>query len=538
MADNRAERIAAAPPEAIEVAKKFARGEYGEGGRFKYRFFTPDRSECGEPLPLFIFLHGGGECGSDNELHLVANRGAYAYALPESQAKHPCYILAPQCPKGLMFVSPEFESAFMPFLQTLCRDNAIDPARIYISGLSLGGMGTWHYICRYPELFAAAAPICGAGNPYTLQSAKNIPVWAFHAADDPVVPIDDVMPGQNGLPGMVGTRRMVEALRSIGGSVRFTEYPAGYIHEKFGVPSEYAGHFAWEPAYRDEELFEWLFSQSRALRDDFELVRPGVWCFNDYSGASYYLIEGRDKSLLIDTGMGKSLVLPLIRKITAKPIELAVTHVHGDHMIHADEFDRVYLPAGDREALPVFISEMMPGLKLKPDAVRYIDDGDMIDLGGVYVQAIALYGHTPGSLVYADYRHKCLFTGDAIGSGILVLMSIPCTLNISEYKANLDVFAERAKEFEDFIWLGGHRRQERGAAFSNPFAPLSEQPISFNPLHRRVVLDLSRLCAGLLSGDIKGEPLSRDAQNMPGGADALSASFGSAAIIYKQSQVK
>ncbi|MDD6189400.1 MAG: MBL fold metallo-hydrolase [Clostridiales bacterium] len=524
---------------AVETTKTFAYGEcaHNDGANIKYRFFTP-QTEDGKQYPLVIFLHGGGECGDDNELHVAGNIGAYAYALPENQAKHPCYVLAPQCPKGLAFTAPEFERSFMKLFRGFTAQNAVDKSRVYITGLSLGGMGTWHYISKYPKLFAAAIPICGAGNPYTIKNAKHVPVWACHAADDPVVPIDDtIAPSDFRLSGMVGTRRMVEALRACGGSVRFTEYPAGYIAETYGIPKEYAGHFAWEPAYRDAEMMDWLFAQNRKLHDEYELIKPGVWFFNDYSDASYYMVEGRDKALVIDTGMGAGKIMPLIRRITDKPVELAVTHIHGDHMLHADEFDTVYIPEGDRELLPTFIKAMMPDLKLPEENIRWIKDGHTFDLGGVYVEAISLPGHTPGSMVYADHKHKCLFTGDAIGSGIIVLMSIVGALKLSEYKANLDIFCEKAKEFEDYTWLGGHRYQERGGAFGNYYEALEAQPMGFNPLHRQLALDMSELCQKLLSGELEGTEIppfnGKDA-----GEPTLTATYRSAGIVYLKSQVK
>lgn len=525
-------------PEALEAAKNFSYGDFSceDGCSIKYRWFAPDGRD-GDKLPLFIFLHGGGERGSDNELQVCANRGAYTYALPESQLLHPCRILAPQCPEDSMFTFPEFERTFMALLRSFVSRFPTDMNRIYISGLSMGGIGTWYYISKYPELFAAGVPICGAGNPYTVSCAKNVPVWAFHAADDPVVPIDDVISGSHELPEMVGTRRMVEALRAAGGNVRFTEYPSGYIASTFGIPSEYAGHFAWEPAYRSVELREWLFAQDRSQQDSFELVRPGVWFFSDCMGDSYYLIEGRDRSLLIDTGMGSASIMPLLRKISDKPIDLAVTHAHGDHMLHADEFDRVYIPAGEREILPQFMSSMMPGLKLREGAVQYINDGDIIDIGGVYIEAIALSGHTPGSTLYADYRHKCLFTGDATGSGIFVLMSIPGSLSLGEYRRSLLAFLDRAERFDDFIWLGGHRRQERGTAFADPFSTLDEHPMAFNPLHRKVVDDMAELCRALISGEITGTEVAPFG-NIPAAEPTLMASLGSASMMYFKSQLK
>ncbi len=520
-------------PIAIETAKAFSYGEWAAEGAvpFKYRWFAPAIRE-GETYPLVVFLHGSGERGSDNEIQVKGNIGAYGYALPENQAKYPCFILAPQCPENMNFTLPEFERGFMTLLAQFTHSHPIDKYRIYLTGLSMGGMGTWHYVSRYPRLFAAALPICGGGDPYAISAAKHIPIWACHAADDPFVPIDGIMPS-----GMVGTRRMVAALRSCGGNVRMTEYPAGYIAARYPFPPEVAGHAAWEPAYRDEDIRDWFFSQDSKKRDTFELVTPGVWFFNDYSDASYYMVEGKDKALVIDTGMGEHPIMPLIHTITNKPVDLAVTHIHGDHMLHADEFDKVYICQAEREALPTTMKAMMPGLQLDESKICWLESGDVIDIGGNRIEAISLPGHTPGSLLFADHVHKCLFIGDAIGSGIIVLMSIPHSYNISAYKAELEAFAEKAKAFEDYIWLGGHRYQERGASYSNYFIPADEQPMEYNPPRRQLVLDMAELCGKLLAGEIEGEEIVPFIHKDMG-EPTYRAFYKSAGIVYLKSQVK
>ena len=520
-------------PIAIETSKTFAYGEWAAEGAasFKYRWFAPEL-RAGERYPLLVFLHGSGERGDDNEIQVKGNIGAYGYALPENQAKYPCYVLAPQCPTDMNFTLPEFERGFIDLLQKFISANAIDNCRVYLTGLSMGGMGTWYYLSRYPRLFAAALPICGGGNPYTISAAKHVPVWACHAIDDPFVPFDGIMPS-----GMVGTRRMVAALRGCGGNVRMTVYPEGYIAARYPFPPEVAGHAAWEPAYRDEEIRDWLFAQDRRKRDEFELVMPNVWFFNDYSDASYYMIEGRDKALVIDTGMGAHSIMPLIRTITDKPVELAVTHIHGDHMLHADEFDKVYICKAESKALPTTMKAMMPDLKLDEDRICWLEGKEVLDLGDVEVEAILLPGHTPGSLLFADHTHKCLFVGDAIGSGIIVLMALPHALNISAYKAELETFAEKAKAFEDYIWLGGHRYQERGDSFSNYFIPLAEQPMGYNPPRRQLVLDMAELCGKLLAGEIEGEEIVPFIHKDMG-EPTYRADYKSAGIVYLKSQVK
>jgi predicted peptidase len=114
---------------------------------------------------------------------------------------------------------------------------SIDESRIYAMGVSMGGFGTWDIIARKPDLFAAAAPICGGGDEATAPSIAHIPIWTFHGDKDDAVKVER-------------SRNMVAALKSAGGNPRYTEYP--------GV-----GHDAWTPALNDLELFSWLFSQRK-----------------------------------------------------------------------------------------------------------------------------------------------------------------------------------------------------------------------------------------------------------------------------------
>jgi predicted peptidase len=117
------------------------------------------------------------------------------------------------------------------------KDYSIDGRRIYITGLSMGGYGTWDLMARKPELFAAAVPICGGGDEATAEKIKNIPVWVFHGAKDGAVKVER-------------SRRMVEALKKAGGKPIYTEYPE-------------VGHDSWNPAYKDAKMFAWLFAQKK-----------------------------------------------------------------------------------------------------------------------------------------------------------------------------------------------------------------------------------------------------------------------------------
>lgn len=533
-----AEEARVLDPEFVALSKAFSRGEFTDedGGRIWYRLFTPALA-AGKTYPLVIFLHGAGERGEDNDLQVTGNRGAVVWTRPEEQAARPCYVLCPQAPTDRSFTWPGFETPFLRFLAKFCAENPVDKARVYLTGLSMGGMGTWHYAARYPLLFAAAAPICGAGDPAAIRAAKDIPFWTFHAVDDPFVGIEQRGKGRDGAAAC-GTRLMVSALRGYGAQeVRSTEYPAGYIHEHYGYPPAFAGHAAWEPAYSDGEFRKWLFRQDRRSRDRFELVKPGVWALDDDTGASYYLVEGRDRALAIDTGMGSGPILPQLRTLTDKPIDLAITHVHGDHMRHADEFETVYIPRDEKALLPLFRKSMMPDLRLDEGQVQWIGDGHTIDLGGgVTVEAALCGGHTPGSTVYLDHGHRCLFAGDAFGSGIFVLMAVPGALCLSDYRQNLLALAARLEPCADYAWFGGHRGQAQGSFEDSPYLPPERKPNTYNPPRLQLVKDMAALCQLVLSGEAEAKPAAFGA---PDESDpSYLASYGSATMLYRRSQVK
>jgi len=122
-------------------------------------------------------------------------------------------------------------------IEALCKEYPIDKGRIYLTGLSMGGYGTWDLISRRPELFAAAIPVCGGGDPAQAEKLAKLPIWAFHGDADPLVPVER-------------PRDMIAAIKKAGGEPKYTEYK--------GV-----GHDAWTPTYRDSKVLDWLFEQKK-----------------------------------------------------------------------------------------------------------------------------------------------------------------------------------------------------------------------------------------------------------------------------------
>ena len=220
-----------------------------EMGTLLYRQrVTPGLPKDGK-APLIIFLHGIGERGDDNAAQL---KHAAADLITFADANGGAIFIAPQCPAGEMWVSgiePKAPSHTMPaepsppmkLVLALINDKIekmpVDPDRIYVTGLSMGGYGTWDIIQRRPKLFAAALPVCGGGDTALASVIKNIPIWIFHGAADPVVPA-------------ARSHDMNAALKASGGNAQYREY-------------EGVEHDCWTPTYADQDVLRWMFEQRR-----------------------------------------------------------------------------------------------------------------------------------------------------------------------------------------------------------------------------------------------------------------------------------
>ena len=220
-----------------------------KGAELKYRLMKPADLSADRKYPLVIFLHGAGERGDDNDAQL--KHGVKEFAKDENRKKYACFLIAPQCPKNpaswaSFRRNPSAEETNKPteplrltleLVDSLVKELPIDADRIYITGLSMGGYGTWHALALRPEFFAAAVPICGGSDLKAAEKIKHVPIWVFHGDKDNAVPV-------------ARSREMVEALKKAGGEPKYTEYP--------GV-----GHNSWDKAYADPEMFAWLFAQKR-----------------------------------------------------------------------------------------------------------------------------------------------------------------------------------------------------------------------------------------------------------------------------------
>ncbi len=243
-----------------DIAAKFvARSQPYQGGALPYRLFIPDGYDSTKSYPLILALHGSGESGSDNLAQLTAYRMATTWADPVNQAVHPCFVAAPQCPTPDGW-SP-FDDVLINLVDSLCRQYSIDTNRLIVTGLSMGGFGTWELIDRYPDKFAAAVPMSGGLDTIHDPQFNDIPIWDFHGAIDNVVPVSK-------------SRTLIDTMEQLGRSVVFTNghgsdyrgMPDSLIHravlahdDLFYTEYQYGGHVIWNESYDNPYLHEWVF---------------------------------------------------------------------------------------------------------------------------------------------------------------------------------------------------------------------------------------------------------------------------------------
>jgi predicted esterase len=200
-----------------EIASKFVyRSHTLSGTTLPYRLFIPDAYSNAKHYPLLLILHGAGERGTDNNVQITNTRMATCWADSAAQLKHPCFVVAPQCPPNGGWSTGDPTSPIRAELATvnaildsLAREFPIDTNRIYVTGFSMGGNGTWEIIMRFPERFAAAVPMAGGVNPAYAYRLATVPIWDFHGTVDQLVPVQY-------------SRVMMDSLHALGRSVVYT----------------------------------------------------------------------------------------------------------------------------------------------------------------------------------------------------------------------------------------------------------------------------------------------------------------------------
>jgi predicted esterase len=211
-----------------------------DGSGLPYRVFVP--AVCAAPVecPVILFLHGAGERGSNNTSQLN-NRANRAMELVDGAnlAADPMLMIAPQCPTGVDWGSTANQIFIADILEDVAEEFGYDETRAYVTGLSMGGNGTWMTLKNFATFFAAGAPICGWGSTAASSASFMVPQWISHAANDPTV-------------GVAGSRDMVTRLHNEGGDPIYTEFDSG-------------GHAIWDDVYQLPEIFDWLRAHQRRL---------------------------------------------------------------------------------------------------------------------------------------------------------------------------------------------------------------------------------------------------------------------------------
>ncbi len=234
----------------------FEKGEYTspDGSVLPYRILFPDEYDKAKRYPLVLVLHGAGERGNDNEKQLV--HGGKLFLDSAVRKNYPAIVVFPQCPQESYWSSVKIDRTTTPLalsfdysqpvtaplrdamalVREIVSKEGVNPKKVYITGLSMGGMGTFEAVHRYPDTFAAALPICGGGD--TLQYKKvKTPFWVFHGTADGVVDVKY-------------SRAMVDRLKEMKVKVKYTEYP--------GV-----NHNSWDNAFAEPDFLKWMFSRKK-----------------------------------------------------------------------------------------------------------------------------------------------------------------------------------------------------------------------------------------------------------------------------------
>lgn len=260
-----------------DIAQKFKKRTHTfEQTTLPYRLFIPENYNPQKSYPIMLCLHGAGERDSINDdYYIVKHNLAVSWANNEIQSKNPCFIVAPRCPKTQKWNYVNFKYgtcnidtipigkellAVVNLMDNLLGEFNIDINRQYVTGLSMGGYGTWDIIARYPERFAAAVPMSGAGDTSKVVLFKNLSIWFFHNTNDQIVPVSgsrDMLKTMNN-SGIKVVETMGMKNRKLGRKIKngathlYTESPEG-------------NHGPWEPWYGDPYLHQWVFSKSNQL---------------------------------------------------------------------------------------------------------------------------------------------------------------------------------------------------------------------------------------------------------------------------------
>ncbi|MCI8634245.1 MAG: MBL fold metallo-hydrolase [Eubacterium sp.] len=460
----------------VEYASSgFGEGEASIGSNtMQYRLYDPSAHGYeAESYPLVLFLHGEDGKGTDNVKQLTANEGAMLWVAMADE--NPAYVLAPQINTD-DWTTDENTALVKKALDDVMKNPKVDTDRIYVQGMSMGGTGTWKMLLEYPDIFAGGMPICGkvpenyyagisetdpAENPFT--ALANMPIWAFHTADDQTISADE-------------TARAVDALKAAGSKcVKYEEFSAGST-----VPD---AHAVWKRVYEIGTPYNWLMMQSRARTENNtkdpsmlfskKVISDTITRVCDYELGQVFVVEDKNEVLIIDSAMGGFGAADLYAYIRDEVLvnkdaefDVVLTHNHVDHILglpslaNSGKLKKIYVHEKDREGLMSWLQRF----NVDESYLADIKEGDTLSVGGKHLEVVETPAHTKGSicLFYDNY----LFTGDAIGSGDLWLLGEYAVKDcIPGIQHLVDEIEKRGKNFE---LLTGHA--ENKYTYSNQYA--------------------------------------------------------------------
>lgn len=273
-----------------------------------YRFFVPENNDSKIDYPLILTLHGSGERGTDNEMQIKLNHIATVWADSLFQLNHPCYIVSPQCPSQSYWGEDAAMNSVYEILDSIISVCNIDTNRVYITGLSMGGYGTWAALTQRPNMFAAAMPVCGSWSPEAVPLFTHVPIWNHHGGNDNVVPVQD-------------SRDLMKKYEELGIPVvapncynfvckeTSKEEKQGYIDNNVDyLYSEYygVGHDSWNRAYTDSLAREWLFSKTKRTNSLISIKNKGNYelLANNYTIHLENYINSGYQELLFSNDLG------------------------------------------------------------------------------------------------------------------------------------------------------------------------------------------------------------------------------------------
>jgi glyoxylase-like metal-dependent hydrolase (beta-lactamase superfamily II)/poly(3-hydroxybutyrate) depolymerase len=434
------------------LISSFKSGTYrGEGTILPYRYYDPsNQKNAGQKYPLILFLHSEDDRGTDNVKQLTGTKGATIWLERDHLERHPVYVLAPQIPAGNDWANESIYQSTKNLLQEFVASNSsVDKDRIYIEGISMGGTGVWNMILKNPRMLAAALTMSGNANAFLKDDAafagiKNMPIMVIHSEDDPVSPVK-------------GSDDAVAALKKQGNtSVQYHKWVKGSLAEP---------HKAWDTAFdKYEVVYNFLFMFSLSQTNYSQINPSDLFVTRDLGNGikeiwdmwedTIYVMEGKEKAVVIDTGMATGSLYRFIQNNVLRnkniDIEILLTHKDGDHVkgipsfVGVPQFKKLYVHEADYPSVKPFLGT-------DQGKVKFVKDGDKITFDGKNIDIIEVPGHSVGSIVFM--YEKNLFTGDALGTGYLHATS--GVISIEDYVDNVQHLLDKMAGRSFKVW-GGH----------------------------------------------------------------------------------